>query len=307
MKPSSLDEVASRPVTPVVDTRPSIEDRSRSRTDSPLGDDFAGIAAGGLSTTAKADNDAPSKRQRLTWFLTRMRFRDGWPLARTFLTDVHWRRRAFDKAKRWIGQTHRDEPVCDVRLDPLFSVGEILTQRLRMEPIRASHLDELVEMFPIDESAASVSSLSSRSPRLVDLAFLSDLANNDRTWVIHDSERQVCVGVCAVGSYPVQGRMLTEIGYWLGSSFRGNGYATEAAAAVLAKVQQTLDRPYLGSLIGPDNDASIAVAQRLGMTCQGPLDFRGGTALLFLTPKSVALWSAAQRDAPRSVPQTHPH
>ena len=239
-------------------------------------------------------DDSPSKRERLAWFVGRIGFRDGWSLFRTLAGDSQYRGQAWRKAKRLMGRSVGEPPVCDVGHDPLLDIGIISTDRLRLEPLRRSHFDGLAEIFPAETTGALAGSpLRSRSPRMNDLALLSDLANNDRTWVIHDCTVGSNVGVCAIGRYHVGGHWLTEVGYWLGASHRGRGYATEAAAAVLAEVRQKLDRPMLGSLIGPDNEASIAVAKRLGMICQGPVEFRGGTALLFLTP------STSDRDAVR--------
>lgn len=54
----------------------------------------------------------------------------------------------------------------------------------------------------------------------------------------------------------------TELGWFLYDGFEGQGYATEAGAALR---DYALDRaPTLVSYVGPDNAASAAVAQRLG-------------------------------------------
>jgi RimJ/RimL family protein N-acetyltransferase len=74
----------------------------------------------------------------------------------------------------------------------------------------------------------------------------------------------------AVGPYEV------EVGWVLGRPYWGSGYATEAAHAVVDFARSTLRRKRLISLIDPANDASAAVARRLGMTVEGSAKVPGG-------------------------------
>jgi RimJ/RimL family protein N-acetyltransferase len=55
-----------------------------------------------------------------------------------------------------------------------------------------------------------------------------------------------------------------EVGWLLGMAYRGLGYATEAALAVREWARRELAPPRLISLISVDNEASQAVARRLG-------------------------------------------
>jgi RimJ/RimL family protein N-acetyltransferase len=62
-----------------------------------------------------------------------------------------------------------------------------------------------------------------------------------------------------------------ELGYWLGAEFWNQGYATEAARALLdyAFREIRLNRVYATHF--SDNPASGRVMQKLGMTCEGTL------------------------------------
>lgn len=60
-----------------------------------------------------------------------------------------------------------------------------------------------------------------------------------------------------------------EIGWWLARDAWGHGYATEAGGAAMNHVFETLDRPRAVAIIDPGNDASVAVANRLGMKYDG--------------------------------------
>lgn len=55
-----------------------------------------------------------------------------------------------------------------------------------------------------------------------------------------------------------------EVGWMLGRRWWGRGYATEAGRAALALGWRLLDPPWICSVIRPGNDASMAVARRLG-------------------------------------------
>lgn len=57
-----------------------------------------------------------------------------------------------------------------------------------------------------------------------------------------------------------------EIGWIFASDTWGRGYATEAGAAAMRHVLETLQRPRVVAIIAPENHPSKRVAERLGMT-----------------------------------------
>lgn len=57
-----------------------------------------------------------------------------------------------------------------------------------------------------------------------------------------------------------------EVGWRLGSEFRGRGYATEAGAATMRWGFEDLDLDRIVSIYEPGNAASEAVMERLGLT-----------------------------------------
>lgn len=72
------------------------------------------------------------------------------------------------------------------------------------------------------------------------------------------------IGVCGPVYQEVEGRRLPELGWRLRSDRWGNGYATEAARAVVDHLR-SLGVPRVYSLITPTNERSQGVARRLGM------------------------------------------
>jgi RimJ/RimL family protein N-acetyltransferase len=72
-----------------------------------------------------------------------------------------------------------------------------------------------------------------------------------------------------------------EIGWLLAREHWGHGYAREAVQAVLAVAFGPLRRESAISLIRPGNARSIRLAERLGATLDGRIDFMGGETLLY--------------------------
>ncbi|WP_341719575.1 GNAT family N-acetyltransferase [Micromonospora sp. FIMYZ51] len=102
-------------------------------------------------------------------------------------------------------------------------------------------------------------------------------------WAIEVRETGVVVGSVMVK--PLPGRdeqVLTEdieVGWHLHPEVWGNGYATEAARAVLEREFAT-GTPLIHAVVDPGNTASMAVARRLGMTPIGRRsDWYGGEEL----------------------------
>ena len=71
------------------------------------------------------------------------------------------------------------------------------------------------------------------------------------------------VGVAGIQPLGTTGDM--EIGWWVMRDRWGRGYATEAGRAALRHVLDALARTRVVAIIDPGNEASVAVATRLGM------------------------------------------
>jgi len=74
------------------------------------------------------------------------------------------------------------------------------------------------------------------------------------------------IGDCGITVHDVDGEGLQEIGYHVRRDLWGQGLATEAARACRDYGFQTLDAPFLISLIRAENVASCRVAEHNGMT-----------------------------------------
>ena len=72
-----------------------------------------------------------------------------------------------------------------------------------------------------------------------------------------------------------------EIGWHFRPASWGFGYATEAASCVIAHAFEQLNLPTLLAVTAPENRRSVALAERLGMQCDGlTARYYGGQAML---------------------------
>ena len=77
------------------------------------------------------------------------------------------------------------------------------------------------------------------------------------------------IGVCSLQVEPDQGR--AELGYWLGRSWWGQGFMTEAVRAVVAFGFERLELRRIFAHHLPENPASGRVMQKVGMAPEGIL------------------------------------
>jgi RimJ/RimL family protein N-acetyltransferase len=72
-----------------------------------------------------------------------------------------------------------------------------------------------------------------------------------------------------------------ELGWLLGREYWGHGYAREAASVALNHAFAALKRERVISLIRPDNQRSIAVAEAIGERLHGRVELSGSEALVY--------------------------
>ena len=84
------------------------------------------------------------------------------------------------------------------------------------------------------------------------------------SWAVVERETGELIGDAGFGLYEPTGDI--ELGYTLNAAYWGNGFATEAAAACLAAGLEHLAVPRIIALVDVDNQPSLRVAERLGMT-----------------------------------------
>lgn len=144
------------------------------------------------------------------------------------------------------------------------------TQRLILRPWAEAEIPELVQLISAREVAATTLRIPHPYREEHAREFLRTVEKNDelRLSIRLRSNERLCGGI---GLHPTAAHQHAELGYWLGVPFWGNGYATEAAHAVVRYgfEQIKLHRIFASHFEG--NVASARVLEKLGMRHEGCL------------------------------------
>jgi RimJ/RimL family protein N-acetyltransferase len=142
---------------------------------------------------------------------------------------------------------------------------EIETERLLMRPVRAGdvvdliamHADPLTQRVFGETTRGEVEEWIERSLREWEERGHGRLA-------IVDRESGAFLGRSGLRFWPQFEEV--EVGWVLMPAARGRGVATEAGRACIEWGFRDFALPHVTAMIAPDNEASTAVARRLGMT-----------------------------------------
>ncbi|SDY69266.1 Protein N-acetyltransferase, RimJ/RimL family [Modestobacter sp. DSM 44400] len=154
----------------------------------------------------------------------------------------------------------------------------LTTERLVMRPLTPAYLSDMLELssdpqvtrflLPMDEAG-----------------HLRRLRESEAMWETRGYGR-VAIHDRARGRFPGRPALLAAVrqgrgGVVLRADVQGCGFATEAGGAWLRWGLTHLDVPYLTACIAPENQASVSVAQRLGMSALRTDTFHGREVLVF--------------------------
>jgi len=115
-------------------------------------------------------------------------------------------------------------------------------------------------------------------------------------WALHGfglfvvEEKQSGRYVGRVGPWFPAGWPGFEVGWGIAKSFRGKGYAVEAAVVAIDWTFATFEIDKIIHIIRPENAASQKVAQRLGATIERQIELFDHTTDLWVTQR--ATWTA---------------
>lgn len=148
------------------------------------------------------------------------------------------------------------------------------TARLRVEPVRVAHVEEMAVVLG-DPALYAIT--GGAPPTAVELASRyrrwerptsDDGLEGWLNWVVVRDADGAAVGTVQATTTAGANGLTAEVGWVIGVPFQGHGYATEAAEAV---VWWLVDRGAraVHAHIAPDHPASEAVARRIGMRATG--------------------------------------
>jgi ribosomal-protein-alanine N-acetyltransferase len=176
-------------------------------------------------------------------------------------------------------------------MDAASTGRELLTSRLRLRPLCADDLDELVRLQSDPEVMRYISTGRLRSREECAAALASVLEHWERQgygiWAMLERDTGAWAG--QVGLRYHDDRREAELLYALHKEFWGRGLTTEAAEACVRYGFEVIGLPHLFAVAWPENAASRRVMEKLGMRYQQTAPFNGVTAVWYtLTPLEFA-------------------
>jgi ribosomal-protein-alanine N-acetyltransferase len=85
-------------------------------------------------------------------------------------------------------------------------------------------------------------------------------------WATVERSTGAFLGRCGLLPWTIEARSEVEVAFLIDKSRWGEGFATEAAAGIVRYASDILKLDRLICLITPGNDASVAVARKIGMS-----------------------------------------
>lgn len=104
-------------------------------------------------------------------------------------------------------------------------------------------------------------------------------------WATIYKETGAFIGRCGLLPWTIEQRSEVEVAYLLDKAYWGQGLATEAAQAIVAYAFERLNLSRLICMMYPENQASVKIAQKIGMTLEKELQDEQGPFLLYSRTK----------------------
>ncbi|MEI5680566.1 MULTISPECIES: GNAT family N-acetyltransferase [unclassified Mesorhizobium] len=159
------------------------------------------------------------------------------------------------------------------------------TERLILREFRADDASDLLTVFADDYArrfypemtteAAAAEWIGRNLERYAEHGF--------GLWAVIEKSTGRLIGDCGLTWQDAGGQPLLEIGYHIAPDRRCHGFALEAARACLATAFAATSEPEIGSIVAPENSASMSVARRLHRERRSYVNSRGLDRFLFFT------------------------
>jgi RimJ/RimL family protein N-acetyltransferase len=152
----------------------------------------------------------------------------------------------------------------------------ILTERLRLRPVREADLDALLALYTHPDVARWI---GEHDRAKLEAEHARWQASDLPWWAVEERATGRLVG--DGGLQPLEGRgPEVELGYDLHPDASGRGYATEVARAWLAYAwERGIDE--VVAVVKPDHAASRRVLEKAGLSLMGPREAYGEPMLLY--------------------------
>ena len=162
---------------------------------------------------------------------------------------------------------------------------ELRTAHLSMRPLTLAHLDDMLDLYrdpavtrflaPLDEDGHR---------RRLEEAEASWASRGHGRVAVFQRSSGAFLGRSGLQYWPAFDEV--EVGWAFRSEAWGRGYATEAGGAWIRWGLDHLEVPYITANIHPENTASLAVAERLGMEVLREDTFHDMPAVVYATVRN---------------------
>jgi [ribosomal protein S5]-alanine N-acetyltransferase len=150
----------------------------------------------------------------------------------------------------------------------MISPPTLQTERLRIRPYHDADIPELLPLIGAREVAATTLRIAHPYTEQDARDFLELAKEPDKLWLaitLRSDERQIG----GIGLRIEQQHKHAELGYWLGVSHWGQGYATEAAQEMLRYGFEELALHRIFATHFKHNPASGRILKKIGMRYEG--------------------------------------
>lgn len=166
------------------------------------------------------------------------------------------------------------------------------SQRLRIRESRVSDASFLIQLLNSPGWLQYIGDLNVRTqPEAV--AYLENgplksyKENGYGLWVVELLASSIPIGLC--GMLNRSELDTPDLGYALLPAYHGQGYAREAASAVLRYAHDVLQIHVISAIVQPDNQRSIALLKKQGFSLEKLFSFPGKAEILQLYKCPIAL------------------
>lgn len=164
---------------------------------------------------------------------------------------------------------------------PSLQIPSLETARLRLEPLGFAHSAGMYSLWSsqevceysgvVSDYERNVLPMPAGSPevsdKIIDFWVRAAADGWGLRWAMLRSQDAAFVGAVGFNSLGA----CSELAYHLDPKAWGQGYMLEACVAAIAWVQQTHACTQIEAFIEPENQRSIALAQRLQLVADGPV------------------------------------
>ena len=147
------------------------------------------------------------------------------------------------------------------------AVPNLMTNRLKLSTFKETDVASIMPLANNYEVAKNLGRMPYPYTTQDAKFFLDEIVATEMTWKVSLKETSKMVGT--IGLRPIVDDEISELGYWYGQEFWGQGYATEAANAVIEFAFKELGLIRLEAGYFIVNQASGNVLKKLNFTQKG--------------------------------------